>query len=67
MPPSARPAPLQLPPGVTALGPEACAAVAALVSDAERAQSAEVDAALQEGLRVVPRPLRGIARRVLTG
>ncbi|MDO9408047.1 hypothetical protein [Patulibacter sp.] len=66
-PPADRHAPLDLPPGVVALGPEACSAVAALVADAERAQSAEVGAALQEGLRVVPRPLRGIARKVLTG
>lgn len=68
MTPSAdRPAPIELPPGIVALGPEACEAVARLVADAERAQAREVGAALHEGLRVVPRPLRGIARKVLVG
>lgn len=55
------------PPGIAALGPEASATVQRLVADAERRQSDEVGAALADGLRVVPRPLRGIARKVLVG
>lgn len=66
-PSTARPGPLELPAGIVALGPDAAAAVAALVVDAERRQAAEVEAALVEGLRVIPRPLRGIARKVLVG
>lgn len=67
MPPADRPGPLELPPGIVALGPDACREVSALVLAAERAQSAEVEHALQEGLRAVPRPLRGLARKVLVG
>jgi hypothetical protein len=65
--PHAAPDPLDQPPGIAALGPEARDAVAALIAGAERAQAAELETALQEGLRAVPRPLRGIARRVLVG
>ncbi|MEV4420893.1 hypothetical protein AB0L40_13070 [Patulibacter sp. NPDC049589] len=59
--------PIELPEGIVALGPDACSAVEALVLAAERRQEAEVQAALEHGLRVVPRPLRGITRRVLVG
>lgn len=64
---SARPGPLELPAGIAAMGPEAREAVAAMVAAAERRQAQEVEAALHEGLRVVPRPLRGLARKVLVG
>lgn len=64
---SARHQPFVPPPGIAALGPEATAAVERLVADAERRQDAEVGAALADGLRAVPRPLRGIARKVLVG
>jgi hypothetical protein len=66
-PSTARPGPLELPDGIAALGPEAREAVAAMVTAAERRQAREVEAALHEGLRVLPRPLRGIARKVLVG
>lgn len=66
-PPSSRPGPLELPDGIVALGPDAEATVAALVVAAERRQAAEVETALVEGLRVIPRPLRGVARKVLVG
>lgn len=66
-PPPADASPFVPPPGITELGPEVAARVAELVAAAERGQDAEVEVALQEGLRAVPRPLRGIARKVLVG
>jgi len=59
--------PLVLPAGIRALGPEAEAAVQRLVEDAERRQEHEAAQALEHSLRIVPRPLRGVVRRVLLG
>jgi hypothetical protein len=57
----------QIPEGVRALGPEVTARVQRLVADAEIRQEAEADAALDKALAIVPRPLRGVVRRVLIG
>jgi hypothetical protein len=59
--------PPQIPAGITALGPDVTARVQALVADAETRQVAEADAALDSALRIVPRPLRGVVRKVLLG
>ena len=59
--------PIDLPAGITALGPDTCAEVQRLVAAAERTQDAEVLTALDQGLKAVPRPLRGIAKRILVG
>lgn len=56
-----------LPAGITDLGPEITERVQALVADAERRQVAEADAAMEHALQIVPRPLRGIVRKVLLG
>ena len=56
-----------LPAGITALGPEITARVEALVRDAEQRQAEEAEHALDRAMRIVPRPLRGIVRKVLLG
>ncbi len=60
-------APLDIPEGIRALGPEATARVQALVLAAEQAQEAEAAEALDKALRAVPRPLRGVVKKVLLG
>jgi hypothetical protein len=66
-PPPAAASPFRPPAGITALGPDVADRVRELVAAAERRQDAEVEAALQDGLRTIPRPLRGVARKVLVG
>jgi hypothetical protein len=56
---------MQLPEGITALGPDAQERVRGLVADAQARQQQELRDALEETLRIVPKPLRGIVRRVL--
>ena len=56
-----------IPEGIRALGPEATARITALVAAAEERQAAEADAALDTALKIVPRPVRGIVRKVLLG
>ncbi len=56
-----------LPAGIAALGPEANARVQQLVRAAERRQVQEAARALDEALGLVPRPLRGVVRKVLVG
>ncbi len=58
---------LALPETIVAQGPEVEAAVRALVADAEAREDREVDAALDSALGIVPRPLRGVVRKVLLG
>ncbi|WP_354697717.1 hypothetical protein DSM112329_03356 [Paraconexibacter sp. AEG42_29] len=57
----------ELPAGITALGPDTVARVRALVAAAEQRQAEEADAALDTALGIVPRPLRGVVRKVLLG
>lgn len=59
--------PLEVPPGIAALGEDVVTEVRALVAEAERAQDAETAAALRVALRIVPWPLRAIVRGVLLG
>lgn len=56
---------LQVPGGIEALGPEAVGLVERLVAAAEDRQDAELRDALEKTLRLVPRPLRGVVRRIL--
>lgn len=57
----------KIPLGITALGPEVTLRVEALVAAAERQQDADADVAIDAALRIVPRPMRGVVRRVLIG
>ncbi|MEJ7891422.1 MAG: hypothetical protein WKF94_02130 [Solirubrobacteraceae bacterium] len=56
---------MELPEGVAALGPDAQARVRALVADAQRRQSEELSSALEQTLRIVPKPLRGVVRKLV--
>ena len=56
---------MQLPPGIKALGPEAEKRVEALVADARRRQQEELAQALEHTLRIVPKPLRPLIRKVV--
>lgn len=56
---------MQLPPGVKALGPEAEAKLDKLVADARARQQQELAGALEETLKIVPKPLRGVVRKVV--
>lgn len=56
-----------LPDAILALGPDTVATVEAMVAAAEERQLAEADAALDTALKIVPRPARGIVRKVLLG
>lgn len=58
---------LPLPAGIAALGPDVAGRVQALVRAAEERQAREAQDALGTALKVVPRPLRGVVRKVLTG
>ena len=58
---------MQLPPGIKALGPEAEQRIEALVADARRRQQQELVAALENTLKIVPKPLRGVVRKVVGG
>jgi hypothetical protein len=59
--------PLAVPEGIAALGPDVPARVQSLVRDAEARQERELAEALDTSLRIVPRPLRGLVRKVLLG
>lgn len=54
-----------VPAAIRELGPEAVARLEALVSAAEREQVAESERSLETALRIVPRPLRGVVKKVL--
>jgi hypothetical protein len=54
-----------LPPTVAALDPEVVAALADTLQDAKRRLAEVVLAALDESMRHVPLPLRGLVRKVL--
>jgi hypothetical protein len=53
---------VKVPPG---LGPDAEARIAELVRAAEARQTQELRRALDHTLRIVPRPLRGIVRKMV--
>ena len=53
-----------IPPGVAALGPDAEARLRELIAAAHQRQSAELARALEDTLRIVPRPLRLVVRRI---
>jgi hypothetical protein len=53
-----------VPDGIAALGPDAVATVQTLVQDAERAQARELRASLDRTLSIVPRPLRGVVKKL---
>jgi len=55
----------KLPDGIAALGPEVAEQIDTLVTRAARRQDAELNEALVATLRIVPKPLRGVARKVL--
>lgn len=57
--------PIALPPGIAALGPDAEQRLHGLVEAARARQSAELARALNDTLRIVPRPLRGLVRKVV--
>jgi hypothetical protein len=52
---------------IKALEPRAAERLERLVAEAERRQDRELAAALKRTLRLVPWPLRGVARKVLLG
>jgi hypothetical protein len=54
-----------VPDGIAALGDDAVATVQALVHEAERAQARELRGALDRTLKIVPRPLRGVVKKVV--
>lgn len=65
---SGSPAPdLSVPPAIAALGPGVVAEVGRLVAESERRQAREAAEALDVALGIVPRPLRGVVRKVLLG
>jgi hypothetical protein len=53
-----------IPPGIAALGADVEDRIAALVRDARVEQGRELARALDDALRIVPRPLRGIVRKI---
>ncbi len=53
------------PPAIAALGPDALARLETLLRAAERRQLDELAAALEHALRIVPRPVRPIIRKVV--
>lgn len=57
--------PVAVPPGVAALGPDVEQRLEGLVAAARRRQSAELARALDDTLRIVPRPLRLVVRRIV--
>lgn len=54
-----------LPDGIAVLGPEVARRIDTLVAREARREDEQLAEALAVTLRVVPRPLRGVARRVL--
>ena len=57
--------PVALPPGVAALGDDVEERVLGMVEAARAQQAAELRRALDDTLRIVPRPLRGLVRKVV--
>lgn len=53
------------PAAVKALGPDVLSDLDGLVREAHERQAHELDQALEEGLRAVPRPVRGVIRKVV--
>lgn len=53
------------PPEITALGPAALETLDELVAGAERRQRAELAGALDHALRLVPRPLRPVIKKIV--
>jgi len=58
---------LTVPREIDELGPEVAARVTALVEAAEERQSREAEQAVEQALAIVPKPLRGLVRKVLLG
>ena len=58
---------IEIPPGIAELGPDVIERLERMIDDAHARQRAELVEALDRTLRIVPRPLRGVARKVLTG
>lgn len=56
---------IEVPPGVATLAPDVQERLAGLVDAARARQSRELKRALDDTLRIVPRPLRGLVRKVL--
>ena len=56
---------VRIPKGLAKLGPGVKDEIATLVKEAERRQDRELNDALKAALRGVPRPLRGVVRKVL--
>lgn len=57
--------PFTAPAAIRELGPEATERLEALVAAAEERQVRESEQALETALRIVPRPLRGVVKKVL--
>ena len=58
---------MEIPPGIKALGPEAEQRVEQFVRDAQQRQAEQLRQALEQTLRTVPGPLRGLVRKVVGG
>lgn len=56
-----------VPAGIESLGPEVSLRVVALVTAAEDRQAVEAEQALDQALAIVPKPVRGLVRKVLLG
>ncbi len=56
---------VEVPPGIAGLAPDAADRVQALVEQARARQLRELGEALDHTMRLVPRPLRGVVRKVL--
>lgn len=56
---------IEVPDGVAALGDDAVQRVHDLVRAAERGQAQELRRSLDDTLRIVPRPLRGIVKKIV--
>ena len=54
-----------IPAGITALGPEVECELERLIAAARKRDDRELAAALNDALKVIPLPLRGMARKVL--
>ena len=54
-----------MPEGIAALGPDVAGRVEELVAEARRQQLRDLGQALEDAMRVVPRPLRAMVRKVL--
>lgn len=56
---------IDVPDGVAGLGEDAVTRVKDLVRDAEVRQARELRRSLDDTLRIVPRPLRGLVRKIV--